>query len=183
MKTPLLHLDAESNEEPVVLYDPLEAFRDWVAILFTLVYKKSFWRGLTLTLSPLRPLDSCLSPHRSSRTNLGRLLALLLLCHKYLATKIEAFVLPITEPLVGTWTLRPNISDDLTPFRVVEVAHSLNQPVLATAARCLILQDLWGSNPGDIFATLLFGECVNDQEIDGVAYYQILRSFLASLDS
>lgn len=88
----------------------------------------------------------------------------------------EAFVLSITEPLVEAKTLRSNLTNDLPPSRIVEVAHLINQPRLAFAARSLILENLWETKSEDIYELLSFGERVGDPEIIGVAYYQILKS-------
>lgn len=115
-------------------------------------------------------------PTHPSATDLKRLLELLLLCHKYLAHKIEEHVLSIALPLTRTKVLGSHLDDELTIFRIVEIANILGQPDIAITARTMILDDLWSERPKDAYDALLFGEQVNDKEVIGAAYYQILVS-------
>lgn len=136
-------------------------------------------------MRPISPLESCLNPSHPSASDLGRLLELLLLCHKYLATKLEAHIVSTVARLTRADVISLHLAKGLTAFRVFEIANIVNQPEIATRARGLILSELWSDHhsksPHD---ALLFGERMGDKEIIGAAYYQTLlyRWPLWSLD-
>jgi len=145
----------EAREDQIVLQDSLEAFRDFRAMLFT-------------------PLESCLNPSHTSASDLKRLLDLLLLCHKYLATKLEDHIVSLITPLTRVDVLASNITDGLTVFKVVEIAKIVNQPEIAANGRALILAELWSGAAKSPYDALIFGENINDKEVIGAAYYQTL---------
>lgn len=115
-----------------------------------------------------------MSPSHPSSSDLGRLLELLLLCHKYLAAKLEAHIVAQVTQLTRADVLASNLSKNVTAFRVIEVARIVNQPELATRARALALTDLWSDHSKSPYEALLFGERMGDKEIIGAAYYQTL---------
>lgn len=115
-----------------------------------------------------------MNPSHPSSSDLGRLLELLLLCHKYLATKLEAHIVSQVTLLTRADVLASNLTKNVTAFRVVEVARIVNQPELASRARALLLADLWSDHTKSPYEALLFGERMGDKEIIGAAYYQTL---------
>lgn len=124
------------------------------------------------------PMKSCLNPTHEALSDLGRLLDLLLFCHKYVIAELEAHILPIVIPLTTADTLRSHLTAELTAYRLVEISNILSLPEIAATARTMILDDLWSDESQDAFDALLFGEQMADKEIVGAAYYQILVSRL-----
>lgn len=121
-----------------------------------------------------RPLESCLNPSHPSSSDLRRLLELLLLCHKYLATILEAHIISLIMPLTRVDVLASNLKDGLTVFKLIEIAKIVNQPEIAANARATVLAELWSGGSKSPYDALIFGESINDKEIIGAAYYQTL---------
>lgn len=97
-----------------------------------------------------------------------------MLCHKYLATKLEAHIVSLITPLTRVDVLASNLTDGLTAFKVIEVASIVHQPEIAANARRLVLAQLWSGASKSPYDALVFGESINDKEIIGAAYYQTL---------
>lgn len=111
----------------------------------------------------------------SSQENLERLLNLLCLCHKYESSVFEnnllATILPITR---DAGALTGHLSLTLTPYQVLETACILGHEEVGRGARCIILEEIWGSSFVPTIEKLRFGERIGDNEIVGAIYYRIM---------
>jgi len=146
----------KSEDTPIELDDPLEAFCAFRSMLLT-------------------PLDSCLIPSHPMSKRLDKLLELLVLCHKYEAHKFEDHVASLVIPLVQTNTLQTNLfaCPTISPNNVLQVATVVDRPEIGMAAHNLLTRNLWRS-AHDPHEVLAFAESINDQKLVGTAYYQIM---------
>lgn len=142
----------------IVLDDEVATFRDWIAVLYN-------------------PHDSFLDVAHPANKDLGRLLNLLVFFHKYLLTHLKSRVLATIAPLVTSDNLPSNLSKHVSVFRVIQVSHATARPEIATAARNILLADVW-SQKQEAYYALDFAEGLNEKQIIGAAYYQLLSARL-----
>lgn len=108
------------------------------------------------------------------------MLDLLVLCHKYVISSLEAYVLSIIRPLTEPSKLPQHLTKELTCLRVLEVADLTGDKRLASAASDYLLQIFWRaaalSDPNDTIPILNHLERTKRFDMIGAAYYYILVS-------
>jgi len=169
-----------SNDSPIALDDPVEAFRDFTDMLLT--YDPTP-RGFMISLiSHFSPLHSCIHASHPANEQLGRLLQLLVLCNKYGIREFEEHVLTLVKRLSHPDKLPSNLKGDLTITELMRVASLVNRPEIAEGARTILLDELWGDGTKvpavarPPYETLLYAEFISDKELISAAYYRLLIS-------
>lgn len=127
-------------------------------------------------------------------------------CRAYKATELYTYILPLVKSLTHPDALRANLTNGLTACRISELAQDLNETEIAATARSIVLADLWldqlelpvlvhswqwlppstNSQSSSVHATaqdpynaLMYGERMEDKEVIGAAYYQLMLASLS----